>query len=296
LPATVAGRVDALVPSVLLMSPPDLRPLILLDSGNFATSDLNDLYRRIINRRNRLGKLKELNAPAPIIQNELRELQESADALFANTLLPRKVAVMGSKHEPLRDCFSMVTGDIQEDSKRVDWSARARVVSGPAVSDDQVLLPRRHFDVLLLRSVHAVLVTGDKDPQGTFVALRPEAHDEDVVRVSPSVFRRLGLEQSGVPACIIHRPLTSEAWEETDRLLQKDPGPVVRVAETWLDAADQQEILRGLAEAAFSGEPVHLDSARGILVGGTGSLDAPDDADIPSGQSGEVREVPEPVT
>ena len=78
--------------------PPDLRPLVLLDSGNFATSDLNDLYRRIINRNNRLKKLVDLNAPEVIIRNEKRMLQQSVDALFDNNRCKRPV--LGSQQPP----------------------------------------------------------------------------------------------------------------------------------------------------------------------------------------------------
>src|SRR5204863_519626 len=80
--------------------PPDLRPLVLLDSGNFATSDLNDLYRRIINRNNRLKKLVDLNAPEVIIRNEKRMLQQSVDALFDNNRCKRPV--LGSSNRPLK--------------------------------------------------------------------------------------------------------------------------------------------------------------------------------------------------
>ena len=87
-----------MVLDVIPVIPPDLRPLVLLDSGNFATSDLNDLYRRIINRNNRLKKLVDLNAPEVIVRNEKRMLQQSVDALFDNNRCKRPV--LGSSQPP----------------------------------------------------------------------------------------------------------------------------------------------------------------------------------------------------
>ena len=86
------NRPEWMVLDVIPVIPPDLRPLVLLDSGNFATSDLNDLYRRIINRNNRLRKLVDLNAPEVIIRNEKRMLQQSVDALFDNNRCKRPVS------------------------------------------------------------------------------------------------------------------------------------------------------------------------------------------------------------
>src|SRR5581483_5545168 len=114
--------------------PPDLRPLVLLDSGNFATSDLNDLYRRIINRNNRLKKLVDLNAPEVIIRNEKRMLQQSVDALFDNNRCKRPV--LGSSNRPLKSLTDMIKGKqgrFRENllGKRVDYSARSVIVVGP---------------------------------------------------------------------------------------------------------------------------------------------------------------------
>ena len=92
------NRPEWMVLDVIPVIPPDLRPLVLLDSGNFATSDLNDLYRRIINRNNRLKKLVDLNAPEVIIRNEKRMLQQSVDALFDNNRCKRPV--LGSQQPP----------------------------------------------------------------------------------------------------------------------------------------------------------------------------------------------------
>ena len=100
------NKPEWMVLSVVPVIPPDLRPLVLLESGNFATSDLNDLYRRIINRNNRLKKLIDLNAPEVIIRNEKRMLQQAVDALFDNTRGKRPV--LGSNNRPLKSLTDMI--------------------------------------------------------------------------------------------------------------------------------------------------------------------------------------------
>ncbi len=119
-----------MVLDVIPVIPPDLRPLVLLDCGHFATSDLNDLYRRIINRNNRLKKLVDLNAPEVIIRNEKRMLQQSVDALFDNNRCKRPV-LGGASNRPLKSLTDMIKGKqgrFRENllGKRVDYSARSR--------------------------------------------------------------------------------------------------------------------------------------------------------------------------
>ena len=126
--------------------PPDLRPLVLLESGNFATSDLNDLYRRIINRNNRLKKLIDLNAPEVIIRNEKRMLQQAVDSLFDNSRCRRPV--LGSNNRPLKSLSDMIKGKqgrFRENllGKRVDYSARSVVVVGPNLKLNQCGLPKK---------------------------------------------------------------------------------------------------------------------------------------------------------
>ena len=131
---------------VIPVIPPDLRPLVLLDSGNFATSDLNDLYRRIINRNNRLKKLVDLNAPEVIVRNEKRMLQQSVDALFDNNRCKRPV--LGSSNRPLKSLTDMIKGKqgrFRENllGKRVDYSARSVIVVGPELKLHQCGLPKK---------------------------------------------------------------------------------------------------------------------------------------------------------
>src|SRR5437762_6807525 len=139
------NRPEWMILDVIPVIPPDLRPLVLLDSGNFATSDLNDLYRRIINRNNRLRKLVDLNAPEVIIRNEKRMLQQSVDALFDNNRCKRPV--LGSSNRPLKSLTDMIKGKqgrFRENllGKRVDYSARSVIVVGPELQLHQCGLPK----------------------------------------------------------------------------------------------------------------------------------------------------------
>ncbi len=140
------NKPEWMVLSVIPVIPPDLRPLVLLESGNFATSDLNDLYRRIINRNNRLKKLIDLNAPDVIIRNEKRMLQQAVDALFDNTRGKRPV--LGSNNRPLKSLTDMIKGKqgrFRENllGKRVDYSARSVIVVGPDLKLHQCGLPKK---------------------------------------------------------------------------------------------------------------------------------------------------------
>ncbi len=140
------NRPEWMVLECIPVIPPDLRPLVLLDSGNFATSDLNDLYRRIINRNNRLKKLVDLNAPEVIIRNEKRMLQQAVDALFDNNRCKRPV--LGSSNRPLKSLTDMIKGKqgrFRENllGKRVDYSARSVIVVGPELRLHQCGLPKK---------------------------------------------------------------------------------------------------------------------------------------------------------
>ncbi|CAA0122248.1 DNA-directed RNA polymerase subunit beta' [Halioglobus japonicus] len=135
-----------MVLNVLPVLPPDLRPLVPLDGGRFATSDLNDLYRRVINRNNRLKRLLDLNAPDIIVRNEKRMLQESVDALLDNGRRGR--AITGSNKRPLKSLADMIKGKqgrFRQNllGKRVDYSGRSVIVVGPALRLHQCGLPKK---------------------------------------------------------------------------------------------------------------------------------------------------------
>src|SRR5665647_2732961 len=131
--------------------PPELRPLVPLDGGRFATSDLNDLYRRVINRNNRLKRLCELQAPEVIIRNEKRMLQEAVDALFDNGRRGRAIA--GPNKRPLKSLSDMLkgkSGRFRQNllGKRVDYSGRSVIVIGPELKLNQCGLPKKMALVL----------------------------------------------------------------------------------------------------------------------------------------------------
>jgi DNA-directed RNA polymerase subunit beta' len=140
------NKPEWMVLNVLPVLPPDLRPLVPLDGGRFATSDLNDLYRRVINRNNRLKRLLDLNAPDIIVRNEKRMLQESVDALLDNGRRGR--AITGSNKRPLKSLADMIKGKqgrFRQNllGKRVDYSGRSVIVVGPALRLHQCGLPKK---------------------------------------------------------------------------------------------------------------------------------------------------------
>ena len=140
------NKPEWMVMNVLPVLPPDLRPLVPLDGGRFATSDLNDLYRRVINRNNRLKRLLDLNAPDIIVRNEKRMLQEAVDALLDNGRRGR--AITGSNKRPLKSLADMIKGKqgrFRQNllGKRVDYSGRSVIVVGPALKLHQCGLPKK---------------------------------------------------------------------------------------------------------------------------------------------------------
>src|SRR3546814_317581 len=140
------NRPEWMVMTVLPVLPPDLRPLVPLDGGRFATSDLNDLYRRVINRNNRLRRLLELNAPDIIVRNEKRMLQESVDALMDNGRRGR--AITGTNKRPLKSLADMIKGKqgrFRQNllGKRVDYAGRSVIVVGHTLRLHECGLPKK---------------------------------------------------------------------------------------------------------------------------------------------------------
>jgi DNA-directed RNA polymerase subunit beta' len=141
-----SNKAEWMILTILPVIPPDLRPLVPLDGGRFATSDLNDLYRRVINRNNRLKRLQELNAPEIIIRNEKRMLQEAVDVLFDNGRRGR--AITGTNKRPLRSLSDMLKGKqgrFRQNllGKRVDYSGRSVITVGPDLRLHQCGLPKK---------------------------------------------------------------------------------------------------------------------------------------------------------
>jgi DNA-directed RNA polymerase subunit beta' len=194
------NRPEWMVLTILPVLPPDLRPLVPLDGGRFATSDLNDLYRRVINRNNRLKRLLELNAPDIIVRNEKRMLQEAVDALLDNGRRGR--AITGSNKRPLKSLADMIKGKqgrFRQNllGKRVDYSGRSVIVVGPTLRLHQCGLPKKMalelfkpfiFGKLQLRGEAATIKAAKRlvEREG------PEVWDilEEVIREHPVLLNR----------------------------------------------------------------------------------------------------------
>ncbi len=194
------NRPEYMILTVLPVLPPDLRPLVPLDGGRFATSDLNDLYRRVINRNNRLKRLLELNAPDIIVRNEKRMLQESVDALLDNGRRGR--AITGTNRRPLKSLADMIKGKqgrFRQNllGKRVDYSGRSVIVVGPTLMLHQCGLPKKMalelfkpfiFSKLQLRGMAATIKAAKKLVE----AERAEVWDilSEVIREHPVLLNR----------------------------------------------------------------------------------------------------------
>ncbi len=194
------NRPDWMVLKVVPVIPPDLRPLVRLDGGRFATSDLNDLYRRVINRNNRLKKLMELKAPELIIRNEKRMLQEAVDALFDNGKRGR--VHLGANRRPLKSLSEALRGKqgrFRQNllGKRVDYSGRSVIVVGPELKLNQCGLPKKMalelFKPFIFHKLEKEgLVPSVKIAREWHEAERPEVWDylEEVVREHPILLNR----------------------------------------------------------------------------------------------------------
>ena len=186
--------------TVLPVLPPDLRPMVQLDGGRFATSDLNDLYRRVINRNNRLKRLLELGAPEIIIRNEKRMLQEACDALIDNGRRGRAVAGSGNhKLKSLSDMLKGKQGRFRQNllGKRVDYSGRSVIVVGPDLKLHQCGLPKRMALELFKPFVMRKLVEQNfahniKSAKRFVERVKPEVWDvlEEVIKDHPVLLNR----------------------------------------------------------------------------------------------------------
>ena len=197
---TSGNRPEWMVLEVIPVIPPDLRPLVPLDGGRFATSDLNDLYRRVINRNNRLKRLMELSAPDMIIRNEKRMLQEAVDALFDNGRRGR--AITGQNRRPLKSLSDMLkgkTGRFRQNllGKRVDYSGRSVIVVGPELRLHQCGLPKKMALELFKPFIYNKLeerghVTTIKSAKKMVEKELPEVWDilDEVIREHPILLNR----------------------------------------------------------------------------------------------------------
>ena len=194
------NRPEWMILSVLPVIPPDLRPMVQLDGGRFATSDLNDLYRRVINRNNRLKRLLELGAPEIIIRNEKRMLQEACDALIDNGRRGRAIAGTGNHRlKSLSDMLKGKQGRFRQNllGKRVDYSGRSVIVVGPDLKLHQCGLPKKMalelFKPFVMRQlVEKGFAHNIKSAKRIVERVRPEVWDvlEEVIKDHPVLLNR----------------------------------------------------------------------------------------------------------
>lgn len=194
------NRPEWMIIEALPVIPPDLRPLVPLDGGRFATSDLNDLYRRVINRNNRLKRLIEVNAPDIIVRNEKRMLQEAVDALIDNGRRARPI--VGTGNRPLRSLSDMLKGKqgrFRQNllGKRVDYSGRSVIVVGPNLKIDQCGLPKEMalemFKPFVMKKiVEKGFVHNIKSAKRMIERQRPEVWEllEEVIKGHPVLLNR----------------------------------------------------------------------------------------------------------
>ncbi len=194
------NRPEHMILEVIPVLPPDLRPLVPLEGGRFATSDLNDLYRRVINRNNRLKKLIEIRAPEVILRNEKRMLQEAVDALFDNSRRSR--AVRGQGNRPLKSLSDMLKGKqgrFRQNllGKRVDYSGRSVIVVGPELEIQQCGLPKSMalelFKPFIIRKLEEKgYVQTVKSAKKLVERERPEVWDilEEIIKDHPVLLNR----------------------------------------------------------------------------------------------------------
>ena len=274
--------------------PPDLRPMVQLDGGRFATSDLNDLYRRVINRNNRLKRLLDLQAPEIIVNNEKRMLQEAVDALFDNGRRGRPVTGPGNR--PLKSLSDMLKGKqgrFRQNllGKRVDYSGRSVIVVGPELRLHQCGLPKQMALELFKPFVMKRLVDQDlaqniKSAKRMVERARPQVWDvlEEVIKDHPVLLNRAPtLHRLGIQAfepvlvegkaiqihplvcpafnadfdgdqMAVHLPLSSEAQAEA-RILMLSANNILSPAHGRTIAAPTQDMVLGVYYLTLAGEP-----------------------------------------
>ena len=213
------NKPEWMILTVLPVLPPDLRPLVPLDGGRFATSDLNDLYRRVINRNNRLKRLLDLAAPDIIVRNEKRMLQEAVDALLDNGRRGR--AITGSNKRPLKSLADMIKGKqgrFRQNllGKRVDYSGRSVITVGPYLRLHQCGLPKK-----MALELFKPFIYGKLELRGlatTIKAAKKMVEREEAVQLHPLVCAAYNADFDG-DQMAVHVPLTLEAQLEARALM-----------------------------------------------------------------------------
>ena len=282
---TSGNRPEWMIMDVIPVIPPDIRPMVQLDGGRFATSDLNDLYRRIINRNNRLARLLELGAPDIIVRNEKRMLQEAVDALIDNGRRGRPVTGPGNRAlKSLSDMLKGKQGRFRQNllGKRVDYSGRSVIVVGPELKIYQCGLPKEMAIELFKPFVMKELVSNGtahniKNAKKMVERLQPEVWDvlEDVIKEHPVMLNRAPtLHRLGIQAfepilvegkaiklhplvctafnadfdgdqMAVHLPLSVEAQAEC-RFLLLSPNNLLKPSDGGPVAAPSQDMVLGI--------------------------------------------------
>jgi DNA-directed RNA polymerase subunit beta' len=296
------NRPDWMVLDAVPVIPPELRPMVQLDGGRFATSDLNDLYRRVINRNNRLKRLLDLGAPEIIVNNEKRMLQEAVDALFDNGRRGRPVTGPGNR--PLKSLSDMLKGKqgrFRQNllGKRVDYSGRSVIVSGPNLKIHQCGLPKLMAlelfkPFIMARLVERKAVQNIKAAKKMVDSMIPEVWDvlEEVIHEHPVLLNRAPtLHRLGIQAfepvlvegkaiqihplvchafnadfdgdqMAVHLPLSAEAQAEA-RILMLSSNNILSPAHGAPLATPTQDMVLGLYFLTYSSEDVEaIDPAK----------------------------------
>jgi DNA-directed RNA polymerase subunit beta' len=297
-----ANRPEWMILDVVPVIPPELRPMVQLDGGRFATSDLNDLYRRVINRNNRLKRLLDLGAPEIIVNNEKRMLQEAVDALFDNGRRGRPVTGPGNR--PLKSLSDMLKGKqgrFRQNllGKRVDYSGRSVIVSGPSLKIHQCGLPKLMAlelfkPFIMARLVERKQVQNIKAAKKMVDSMIPEVWDvlEEVIHEHPVLLNRAPtLHRLGIQAfepvlvegkaiqihplvchafnadfdgdqMAVHLPLSAEAQAEA-RILMLSSNNILSPAHGAPLATPTQDMVLGLYYLTYSHDDVsELDPAK----------------------------------
>src|SRR5690349_14190374 len=301
------NKPDWMILDAVPVIPPELRPMVQLDGGRFATSDLNDLYRRVINRNNRLKRLLDLGAPEIIVNNEKRMLQEAVDALFDNGRRGRPVTGPGNR--PLKSLSDMLKGKqgrFRQNllGKRVDYSGRSVIVAGPSLQLHQCGLPKLMAlelfkPFIMARLVERKSVQNSKAAKKMVDSMIPEVWDvlEEVIQEHPVMLNRaptlhrLGL-QAFEPVLVegkaiqvhplvcsafnadfdgdqmaVHLPLSAEAQAEA-RLLMLSSNNILSPSHGAPLATPTQDMVLGLYYLTYGPTPEELDALQEQVVAG----------------------------
>ena len=261
---TTGNKPEAMVLDVIPVIPPDLRPMVQLDGGRFATSDLNDLYRRVINRNNRLKRLIELGAPEIMLNNEKRMLQEAVDSLFDNGRRGRPVT--GASNRPLKSLSDMLKGKqgrFRQNllGKRVDYSGRSVIVVGPSLRMHQCGLPKpmalelfkpfvikRLVDLNYAQNMKSAKRLVDRGDAEVWGVLEEVISEHPVLLNRAPTLHRLGI-QAFEPILVegkdIHLPLSAEAQAEARSLMMASDN-ILKPADGHTVTMPSQDMILGL--------------------------------------------------